>query len=226
MKTLFQYCYFFFYNTIHWGLPLAFFTLYHDVRCARKYGIHTFFPASLNGLSISNADISKSSPYEASNYLLLEKLFRAFREHSNSVSLVDLGCGKGRAMVVAAHFGFRKITGIDFAEELCREATANMVKTNMQFPDLQWRVINGNVVDYAISEEDSVFFLFNPFNEEVLVSFLEKLDCSLRQNARTTWFIYVSPLHVQALLNRGYEVVFSYAIMNLKAKILVKQREG
>lgn len=223
MKTLFQYCYFFFYNTIHWGLPLAFFTLYHDVRCARKYGIHTFFPLSLKRLSIANADISKSSPYEACNYLLLEKLFRAFREHSNSVSLVDLGCGKGRAMVVAAHFGFRKITGIDFAAELCKEATANMLKTNIQFPGLEWRVIEGNVLDYAISEDDSVFFLFNPFNEETLVSFLDKLDSSLMQSPRTTWFLYVSPLHAQAMLNRGYEEVFSYKIMNLKAKILVRK---
>ncbi|HLG38929.1 MAG TPA: class I SAM-dependent methyltransferase, partial [Chitinophagaceae bacterium] len=123
MKTIFQYIGFFFYTAFNWSPWLAFFILYHDIRGAIQYSIRrTFTPVKLSRLTISNADITKSSPYEAVNYFMLEKLLTAFRRLSPGNSITDLGCGKGRVIAVAAHFGFTNITGIDFAKELCEEA--------------------------------------------------------------------------------------------------------
>lgn len=128
MKLFLQYAHFFFYTTSNWNLGLAFFMLYHDIRGAFKYGPRkTFAPVPLRRLTIHNADISKSSPYEAVSFYMLEKLLTAFRSFSEENSIVDLGCGKGRVLVVATHYGFKRITGIDFAKELCGEARMKRV---------------------------------------------------------------------------------------------------
>jgi SAM-dependent methyltransferase len=224
VKKVWKYISYFFYVAGNWSPWLAFFVLYHDIKGAYKYGISTFAPVELNKLTIVNGDISKSSPYEAANYYLLEKLFTAFRKSSNADSLIDLGCGKGRVLVVAAHFGFRNITGIDFATELCEEASANMKKLQQKFPYIKWKVINDNVANYNISPGDSVFFMFNPFMEEIIENFLEKLERSCQQFPRTTWFLYASPLHKKVLLNRGYKIIFQKKVLNFKAIVVKKDQ--
>jgi len=224
VKTVLQYIRFFFYTAINWNIWLAFFMLYHDIRGAMKYGSRrTFAPVKLRHLTIINADIAKSSPYEAVSYFMLEKLVTAFRRLSFDTSIVDLGCGKGRVMVVAAYFGFSQITGIDFAEELCEEATSNMKKVQSAIPGINWKVIHANVLDYAIQSGDSVFFMFNPFVEETLDLFLDRLDASCKLYPRKTYFIYANPLHASILENRGYKIIFRQALMNLRGNILVKE---
>ena len=223
MKTVLQYTRFFFYTTSNWSIWLAFFMLYHDIRGALRYGLrNTFAPVPLKQLNIGGADISMSSPYEAVSYYMLEKLLKAFRTLSSGDTIVDLGCGKGRAMVVAAHFGFKKLIGIDFAKELCIEATRNMERTKDTINDIDWRVICGNVLNYPIQRDDSAFFMFNPFDEGTINQFLDKLDASSSQNPRKIWFLYASPVHAAALQKRGYEMMYRHKIMNLQGMILCK----
>jgi SAM-dependent methyltransferase len=222
VKTVVQYIRFFFYNAINWNIWLAFFVLYHDIRGGIKYRVRTFSPVALKHLTIQNADISKSSPYEAVNYYMLEKLLNAFRKFSDSCSIVDLGCGKGRVMVVAAYFGFTRITGIDFAKELCKEAIVNMNKTELHIRGINWQVINSDVIDYAIQPDDAVFFMFNPFVEETLNIFLNKLEKSCSLFPRKCFFIYASPQHANALEKRGYKLIYTHRIMNLRGMIFSK----
>jgi SAM-dependent methyltransferase len=223
VKTVFQYTRFFFYVSSNWGIWLGFFMLYHDIRGAFKYGSRkTFTPVQLKHLTISD-DISKSSPYEAVSFFMLEKLLTAFRRLSPDTSIIDLGCGKGRVMVVAAYFGFTKITGIDFAKELCVEATRNLIKTQVAIPGIQWKVIHANVLDYPIAKEDSVFFMFNPFVEETLSLFLNNLEKSCDLFPRKTYFIYASPVHVATLEARGYKVIFRQSLLNLRGVIVVRE---
>ena len=217
-----KYIKYFFYVAANWSPWLAFFVLYHDIRGAIKYSISTFDPVALNKLTIINGDISKASHYEAANYYLLETLFTAFRKISNADSLVDLGCGKGRVLAVAAHFGFTNITGIDFATELCNEASANMKKIQKRFPDLKWRIINDDIANYNISADDSVFFMFNPFNEAVLKGLLKNLDDSFNQFHRPIYFIYASPVHQQLLLDNSYAIIYQKQKLNLKGIIAVR----
>jgi SAM-dependent methyltransferase len=222
MRIFWQYLKYFFYTAYNWSPLLAVFVLYHDIRGAFKYRIHTFAPVSLSKLTIINGDISKASPYEAVNYYLLETLLKTFRKFSEGTSIIDLGSGKGRAMVVAAHFGYTNITGIEFAQELCTQSSENMKKIQHKFPGIHWKIINGNVENYTIEANDSVFFMFNPFAGEVLRLFLDKLEISCRKFPRTTWFIYASPLYKKLLLNKGYEIMFDERFMNLEGIIARK----
>jgi predicted RNA methylase len=223
MKKMWKYISHFFYVAINWNIWMAFFMLYDNIRGSIKYGSNTFIPVELKNLTVTKGDIKAASRYEAVSFYMLENLFTAFRKISGENSIVDLGCGKGRMMMVAPHFGFVNITGIDFAKEVCEQATANMKIKEKQFPGIEWKVLNQNVEDYDIGSNDSVFFMFNPFTSQVLKRFLKKLDASCEEFPRTTYFIYASPQHQQALLDNGYAVIYQKQKMHLKSIIALRE---
>lgn len=224
MKKIIYYIYNFFYLSFIWNPILAIFVTWHEIKRGPKYKIATIQREKLHKLTIEDGDISKSSPYEAVTYYLLEKLLTEFRKIDSATNITDLGCGKGRVMVVAAHFGFTKITGVDFAKELCEEAEVNMKKLQNKFPGLHWKVIHKNVIYYKPEISDTVFFLFNPFDKETLEIFLKNTETILNQSQKPIYFIYASPVHLDVLLKKGYQSLFHiHPGRNLEGVILIKE---
>ena len=222
MKLAWKYISHFWYVATNWNIWMAFFMVYDNVRGSLKYGTNTFIPVELKNLTITNGDRKKASRYEAVSFYMLEKLLSAFQKVSRLTSIIDLGSGKGRVLMVASHFGFTDITGIDFAKELCEQAIANMNKKNTHFPGINWKVINENVENYDIGSQDSVFFMFNPFTDAVLKRFLEKLDASCHQFPRSIYFLYASPQYQKLLLDDGYAIIYQEQMMHLESIIAVR----
>ena len=107
---------------------------------------------------------------------------------------VDLGCGKGRVLLIAAEHGFRLVTGVDFSEPLCETARRNLAAFQRgRTLNAEVSVIHCDVVDYVIRPDDTVFFLYDPFHAKVLASVLDGLRQSLKASPRTLWLIYNSP---------------------------------
>ncbi len=223
MKKWIEYIRLFWYFASNWDPRLAFFLLRHEVRGEKKYGISTSRPAELKDLTIRNGDTRHSSRYEAANYYILEKLLEKMTTLVTPGNFVDLGCGKGRAMVVAAHYGFKNIKGIDFAEEVCAEATHNM-ETLSRKRRFDYSVICANVLDYSIQPEDTVFFMFNPFTNNIITGFLDNLEDSLLHHPRDVYFLYVSPRFIETFFEYEYEPVYRKRKLKwLDGAILKKQ---
>jgi cyclopropane fatty-acyl-phospholipid synthase-like methyltransferase len=222
MNRFWKYIAHFWYVAINWNIWMAFFMAYDNIRGTLKYGRGTFIPIELKNLTIKNGDLEQSSRYEAVSFYMLEHLFSAFRKLSGESSITDLGCGKGRMMMVAPHFGFTNITGVDFAKEVCAQAEEIMRATEVKFPGIRWQVLHENVADHAIRPGDSVFFMFNPFTEVVLNGFLKNLDKSCAEHPRTVYFLYASPQHQDLLQQNGFAVVYEKQKMYLKSIIAVR----
>jgi len=222
MKLAWKYISHFWYVATNWNIWMAFFMVYDNIRGSLKYGTNTFIPVELKDLTITNGDRKKASRYEAVSFYMLENLLSAFQKVSGLTSVIDLGCGKGRVLMVAPHFGFTHIPGIDFAKELCQQAIVNMEEKEKEFPDINWNVINENVENYDIGSQDTVFFMFNPFTEVVLKRFLEKLDHSCQEFPRAIYFLYASPQYQQMLLDDGYAIIYQKQMMHLEAIIAVR----
>ena len=227
MKKFFHYIYNFFYVAFNWNLPLAIFITWHEIKRGPKYNINTIKPVSLKALTIAEGDISKSSPYEALNYYILETLLENFRKlFPREKSIIDVGSGKGRVMVAAAHYGFKNITGVDFARELCTAAEKNINKVKAQFPDKTFTIYCKDILNYTIDKSGKVFFLYNPFNKEIMEKFLEKIDRSVKEYPRTIHFIYANPQQKEVLLQKGYKEVFRIKKLRLlEGVILLKQAD-
>ena len=227
MKKFFHYIYNFFYVAFNWNLQLAIFITWHEIKRGPKYHINTIKPESLDTLTIADGDKSKSSPYEALNYFILEILLENFcKLFPREKNLIDVGCGKGRVMVAAAHYGFKNIIGVDFAKELCAAAERNINKIKTQFPGTTFNIYCKDMLNYLINADDKVFFLFNPFNNEIMEKFLEKIDRSVREHRRTIYFIYANPQQKEILIQNGFQEIFRIKkLKQLEGMIFLKQAD-
>src|SRR6187551_1253258 len=113
MLKFFYYIKYFFYIALNWNLRLAFFSIYNEIKGESKYGINSTRLNNLQKLTVKGNNLQHAEMYQGAGYYLLENIFSRLQKLDVPDGLVDLGSGKGRALVVAAHYGFTKITGVD-----------------------------------------------------------------------------------------------------------------
>jgi len=205
----FSYLKYFFYIGFNWNLPLAFFMLRHEINGEKKYGIKTTAVNSLKKLSLKGNNLAHAEMYQGVNYFLLENLFEYLQSISANKSIVDFGCGKGRVLVAAASYGFTKITGVEFAQELCAIAKKNIIPIQLKFPGKIFNVIHADAVDYKVEDDTNVFFFFNPFDEIIMLAVVKNILNSLKTNPREIYVVYINPIHKEIFLSAGFEQVYN-----------------
>jgi SAM-dependent methyltransferase len=225
MKILYYLKYFYFISK-NWNPRLGAFTVYHEMRGEKKYGIDTIKINRLHDEKIDSENLSHASIYQATNYYLIEKAFDYLTKQNANHALVDFGCGKGRILVVAACYGFKKITGIDFSMMLSMEAEANVEKISGLFPEIDFEVICADAASYQIRSYENCFFFFNPFDEIVLLKVVKNILASLKESPRKIYVIYINPVHKEIFLSAGFDEEYFFRKMEyLEFVILSKEPE-
>lgn len=219
----FYYIRYWFFIGINWSFPLAFFSIYHEIRGERKYKIDTTELDRLKKITVTGDNLEHASIYQACNYYILEKGFAYLQSINENKNVTDFGCGKGRAMVVAAHYGFSEITGIDFAKALCNAAEQNIRKTKSLYSPLKFEIICDDVVNYKIGQTQNVFFFFNPFDEVVMLKVVKNILSSFRENNRKIYVMYANPVHKEIFLSAGFQEEYYFKkLQYLELSILTK----
>ena len=180
-----------------WATIFKFYILIIDFYFDIKYGTDTIMLTKLDDLTIESDNKERGSHYEGTRVIPLRKLFNNIKLMIPVDSLfVDLGCGKGRVLLIASQFGFRQVRGVEFAHELCEIAKYNCAvyksKTEVR---TEFQIIESDVVDYVINTDENVFFMYNPFDEVVLRKVLNNITRSLKIEPRRAFIIYYNPKH-------------------------------
>lgn len=207
MNTWHYLKYFYFIGS-NWTFQLAFFTIKQEIKGEKKYEINSMILDRLTTLTVSGDNLVHASIYQGANYFLLEKAFSYLQGINANQNIVDFGCGKGRVLAVAAHYGFSKITGIDFAKALCVAAEQNIAKARLLYPLTKFAIICDDAINYTVKEDDNVFFFFNPFDEIVMLQVVKNILKSLKEHPRYIHVVYVNPLHKEIFLSAGFEEEF------------------
>src|ERR1700710_2266387 len=118
-----RYIKYFLYLAWHWNLRLAIFIIRHEIKGEKKYGISTIGIDDLRK-TIPDHVLIHASVYQPINYYIAEELFDQLVLEDIQGALLDLGCGKGRVLAIAAAYGFKEIIGVDFSPALCEDAEA------------------------------------------------------------------------------------------------------
>lgn len=159
-----------------------------------KYGTNTTSSVKIEDLKIESNNKKRAEDYEATQVLPLRKLFKELMIPKGKV-FIDVGCGKGRVLLIASEFGFKELRGIEFSPELCKIATNNCsIYKRKAGISANFLIIESDICDYEIKDED-VFFVFNPFDAHVLAQVLENIRLSLLERKRRIWIIYRKPIH-------------------------------
>jgi SAM-dependent methyltransferase len=171
------------------------------------YGTSTSGRIPSRRLDTKSSNIRHSRKYQPTMSRPLKKLFETLSLPDGSV-FVDLGSGKGKALLIASRYpAFKKVVGIEFAHDLCHIARKNVdafIKTGAPVADIE--IIESDVLHYKIHKEDNVFFLYNPFDDVILLQLLRNMQLSIKEHPRKVWLSYHTPVH--------REVIDRYCIFN------------
>ena len=211
---------------MNWNFPLAFFSIYHEIKGEKKYTLDTIELDRLKSITVKGNNLDHASIYQACNYYILEKGFDYLRSINENKNITDFGCGKGRAMIVAAHYGFNDITGIDFAKALCNAAEQNIKNIEILYPSVNVKIICDDVVNYKIEKDQTVFFFFNPFDEVVMLKVAKNILSSIKENERKIYIMYANPVHKEIFLSAGFkEEYYLKKLQYLELSILSKEQD-
>lgn len=109
-------------------------------------------------------------------------------------TFIDIGSGKGRMLLLASEFPFRKIVGVEMRPDLHDQALENVRRVRQ--PKAKCSEIECLLEDatrYDFPPGKLVVYLFNPFSVDVMRQVLRRLDQSVEQNPREIVLVYVYP---------------------------------
>ncbi|MCX6319466.1 MAG: class I SAM-dependent methyltransferase [Bacteroidetes bacterium] len=98
---------------------------------------------------------------------------------------VDLGSGKGRALLMAMQYPFKKVIGVELSAECCKisRANVNVHATSGKQRCGEVEICCMNALDFSVPQgENIVFYLYRPFIGPVLEQVLNRIYLSAGGN--------------------------------------------
>ena len=167
------------------------------------YGTDTRRLVEIEALDTESENKAHAVQYQATKARPFLKLLQKLRLPHESV-FVDFGSGKGRTLLIAARYGFRKVIGIEFSPQLCEVARRNAAvfpKAALKHSVIE--VVERDAALQPIDAEMNVFYMYNPFDGIVLSRVLENIRGSLATSPRKIWLIYNTPRHDSVIEQAG-----------------------
>jgi SAM-dependent methyltransferase len=139
------------------------------------------------------------SPYQPTEPALFKEMIDTLLD-SATLSLadfffLDLGSGKGRTLLMASDYPFRRIVGVELLAALHQIALENIATYRSESQKcFTLECICADATNFPLPAEPTVLYLFNPFPESGLKRLVSNLEQSLRQNPRPVYVLYHNPL--------------------------------
>jgi len=109
---------------------------------------------------------------------------------------LDLGSGKGRALLLASAFPFRKMIGVEYNQALHQVAEQNLLRYPLNVRrcrqiEAHW----GDAAEFELPEGPLVLFLYNPFGAPVMERVIDNVTASFHRRPRRIIVIYFCSEH-------------------------------
>jgi SAM-dependent methyltransferase len=124
-------------------------------------------------------------------------------------TVVDVGAGKGRALLLAAEIPFRKVIGVELHEELARIAQNNITQYNVAHrkriarPRAKVRVVRQDAMEFRWPRPPLLVFLNNPFECALVEQLGATLATVAARGPNLVDVLYVNPGCADTLIRQG-----------------------
>jgi SAM-dependent methyltransferase len=135
------------------------------------------------------------SPYQPTDEAQFREMMGSLPIDFSQFTFVDLGSGKGRTLLMASEYPFRRIVGVEILPELHRAAEENIAayrSPTQRCTEIE--AVCGDAREFNLPEDPMLLYLFNPLPTDGLTVVLEKLEQSLHSKARPLYVLYHNPL--------------------------------
>lgn len=166
-----------------------------SLRLDQEYGIDTAGAVELTDLSIGTDSWIYGVRYQPIGATEFHRLLRAVPIPFEECAFVDIGSGKGRALVLASEYPFRRIAGVEFSEALHQAAEKNLRAFRGQRRCEAFELYHLDALAYDLPEGPLVLFLYNPFGAEIMAPLVRRVGESLAASPRSIYVLYENPRH-------------------------------
>jgi SAM-dependent methyltransferase len=145
------------------------------------------------------------SPYQPTEPALFREMLASLIQASPKIdfrefTFIDIGSGKGRVLLMAADYPFRRILGIELLPALHRVARENIKKYKSDSQQcFAIECLLADAGEFAFPPAPTVLYLFNPLPKSGLVKLVSNLEHSLWEHPRPVFVLYHNPLLESAL---------------------------
>ncbi|MEM7210163.1 MAG: class I SAM-dependent methyltransferase [Pseudomonadota bacterium] len=148
-----------------------------------------FIPAK--SLPVDSPRVKFSHEYTPTPQTSFRRMLRQVPVNFADYTFVDYGSGKGRTLLIAAEHPFKRITGIEYSHVLVAIAEENVQKfKGKRFLCQNIESIEMDAAEYMPPDDPCLFFLFSPFNGEVLSGVIDRIRQSYRERPRPMALLY------------------------------------
>jgi len=170
-----------------------------DLIYDRRYGVRT------SGLTVPL--VAGGEGYKASFPSVLRDTIAGLDICYENFTFVDLGSGKGRSLLIASGFPFRRVVGVEYSPELHAIAAANISRYRGPRRCREVQAMQADVRTFPIPDGPLVFYMYHPFQEPVVNAMLAHLREDLERKPRPVYFLYMFPVYGELLERAGYQRV-------------------
>lgn len=172
----------------------------------RRLGIDTSSSVKLSDLGVDKPDTRDYYPLGYNGiYSTLKKLPL---DKSNSVFL-DYGTGKGRPIIAAATFPFKRVIGVEIAGYLVDIAKTNVSRMKYRKAECI-ELVQLDAKEFIIPKDVNVIFFFNPFKGNILRKVVTNIYSSFKECPRKIYIIFFNNDHFEEIINNQNWLVKIY----------------
>ncbi len=163
-----------------------------DQNFDREHGTDTCEIVSPDAKSVIGRHWKYGVKYQPVDPLTFEQCLQRLRLPWEEFTFIDIGSGKGRGVLLAADFPFRRVIGIEYCEELNDIARKNL----RRWPEARRRcnaidILCLDATGFAFPDGPLVVYFYNPFGRPVMAQVADHLRATFEACPRRIVVVYV-----------------------------------
>jgi SAM-dependent methyltransferase len=168
----------------------------------RRHGTDTAGAAAIDE---DLPNVEHAVRYQPSGRDVFDEVLRLLDIDCARFTFVDIGSGKGRALLFASDHPFARIVGVEFSPRLHAVAEKNVgIYRGERQRCFDIKPILGDATSATLPPGPLFIYLYNPFSEPIMSGFVANLRRSLDAAPREVWVAYLNPVERAAFDKAGW----------------------
>jgi len=160
---------------------------------------------SFNSVEELGLDPCLASPHASSGGPALEELLSCLTIIPSD-SILDMGCGKGGAMITLARWPFFRIDGIELSPKLVTIGQRNLRRLGYSKGTIQL----GDAAEFTDYDPYTFLYMFHAFSAPVTIRVLKNIQASLARIPRKLTLIYKNPIDHDLVVGAGFRQTLEF----------------
>lgn len=169
-----------------------------------QWGVDTGGYIEPGALGISSGTRRFAVAYVASSPEEFARTLNAAPIDHKEFVFIDFGSGKGRAVLMATEFPFKKVIGVEFSPRLHDIARRNLAASRAERRCGAVELVCADAVTWPLPDEPLACYFYNPFQREVMEAVINNLRESFERRPRPIYLLYSNPVEEAVLARQTF----------------------